>query len=74
AFAKRVVRDRLADHREFVAAAREDGREFDYRAEHYDVPVTTSQEREIQFFEIGDIEEIPSGYRLDHVPAGAAGN
>jgi len=65
-----VAEARLADHREFVAQRREDGEEFDYDAEHYDIPVTTKQERRIRLYVATDVrEEDEDGtYVVSHEP------
>ncbi|MFB6079408.1 MAG: site-specific DNA-methyltransferase [Haloferacaceae archaeon] len=60
-----VARRRLADHRAFVRA--DDGT-FDYRAEHYDFPVRTRQERAIRLYAVDRVERTPEGYRAVHDP------
>ena len=65
---ERFARARLADHREFVEAERDAGNGFDYRAEHYDTPVRTKQERTIRFYGIDRIENDGSTYRASHRP------
>ncbi|NIC00284.1 site-specific DNA-methyltransferase [Halobacterium sp. R2-5] len=64
---RRVVADRLDAHREFVDGAVDD---FDYRAEHYDVPVRTAQEERIRFYEVADVEPTRDGWRATHEPHG----
>ncbi len=68
---RRVARRRLADHREFVRARREAGESFEYRAEHYDFPVTTKQERRLRLYEIAEVTEAADGYRARHRPVEA---
>ncbi|MFB6091991.1 MAG: site-specific DNA-methyltransferase [Haloquadratum sp.] len=65
---RRVVANRLDAHREFVAAERAAGTDFEYEAEHYDVPVKTRQEREIRFRVVDDVERTEEGYRARHEP------
>ena len=65
-FSRDVVERRLADHREFVEARRESGREFEYDAENYEFPVTTKQEKPIQFYAVDAVEATESGYRAEH--------
>ena len=52
AMSRAVVAERLRAHRDFVAS---EGGDLGYRAEHYDVPVRTKQERRIRFFEVTDV-------------------
>ncbi|MDZ7850163.1 MAG: site-specific DNA-methyltransferase [Halodesulfurarchaeum sp.] len=73
-FSRTVVQGRLRDHREFVAAAHKEGREFDYRAEGADLPVMTKRERALQLYQIEEIEQMSSGYRLGHEPASGVEN
>ncbi len=68
ALSRDVVETRLADHRSFVADRREAGDGFEYTAEHYDVPVTTKQERSIRLYAVDDVEPTDGGYRASHVP------
>jgi DNA modification methylase len=65
---RNVVRQRLNDHRTFVENNRESRDGFDYEAENYDVPVTTKQERSIQFYAVERVEATESGYRAVHEP------
>jgi DNA modification methylase len=64
ALSRRVARERLAAHREFVG----DGEGFDYAATHYDVPVKTAQERDLRLYEVATVEETPTGFRAVHDP------
>jgi DNA modification methylase len=63
-----VVAARLADHEAFVAERRAEGHEFDYWAANYDVPVTTKQERSIQFYAVDDVRRTEDGYRVSYDP------
>jgi DNA modification methylase len=63
---RRVVRDRLADHRSFVARERESGASFGYEADHYDFPVRTAQEESIRLYAVSDVERTDDGYRAVH--------
>jgi DNA modification methylase len=66
AVARDVVADRLAAHREFVAARREDGDEPGYDATHYDFPVVTKQEQDIRFYVPDAVAETDDGYRVSY--------
>jgi DNA modification methylase len=63
-----VVRKRMETHREFVERKRDAGEEFGYESERYGFPVTTEQERSIQFHTVADVEETAEGYRATHEP------
>ncbi|WP_267164215.1 DNA-methyltransferase [Halovenus salina] len=63
-----VIERRLTDHREFVREQAESGDKPDYEAVHYDFPVTTSQERNIRFYEAKDVTTGDS-YRVTYQPA-----
>ena len=65
---RRITERRLADHREFVRARRDAGESFEYRAEHYDFPVTTRQERRLRLYEVGEVTETSEGYCARHRP------
>ncbi|MFB6110152.1 MAG: site-specific DNA-methyltransferase [Halodesulfurarchaeum sp.] len=68
ALSRDVIQDRLDAHREFVEERREAGDGFTYEAEHYDFPVTTRQEKPLQFYAVDRIEETENGYRATHSP------
>jgi DNA modification methylase len=68
ALSDRVVRTRLADHRGFVARRREAGVGFEYESENYDFPVTTKQERTLQFYTVEDVEAADGACRATHEP------
>lgn len=63
-----VIQQRLGDHREFVEDKLESGDEFKYEAENYDFPVTTKQEKPLQFYSVESVEEVTNGYRAAHEP------
>jgi site-specific DNA-methyltransferase (adenine-specific) len=66
---RRRARNRLADHREFVA-----DRDTGYDAAHYDVGVTTKRERRIRLYGVESVTRMdrnPWRYRLRHVPIAA---
>jgi DNA modification methylase len=52
---ERVLNQRLADHREFVAARRADGDDLSYDAAHYDFPVRTKQEQDLRFYRVSEV-------------------
>jgi DNA modification methylase len=72
-FSRSVVRKRLNDHREFVAEKREEGEDLKYEAENYDFPVTTKQEKPLQFYSVESVEETADGYRAVHNPVDGDG-
>lgn len=65
---QQVVKQRLNAHKEFVEGRLADGKEFKYEADNYDFPVTTKQEKPIQFYCVSDIRETSNGYSLSHEP------
>ena len=77
AFSRDVVRKRLADHREFVDERLESGVGFEYEAENYGFPVTTKQERRVQFYAVERVEATDGdgdgGYRAVHEPVEGEG-
>jgi DNA modification methylase len=68
ALSRDVVRQRLDDHRAFVADRRAAGDTLAYEADHYDTPVRTKQERSIRFYAVADVRETDAGYRAIHEP------
>ncbi|WP_226011463.1 DNA-methyltransferase [Halomicrobium salinisoli] len=67
-----VIGRRLEAHREFVAERRASGDGFEYEAENYDFPVTTKQERPLQFYSVAEVERDDGGYRAVHEPVESA--
>ncbi len=67
-YSRAVVERRLDDHEAFVKERRAEGETFDYRADNYDFPVTTKQERPIRFYTVSDVRETDSGYEAAHEP------
>ena len=68
ALSRRVIGDRLAAHREFVADERAAGETFAYEATHYDTAVRTDQERSIRLHAAEGVEPTDDGYRVTHTP------
>lgn len=73
--ARQRVEARLTAHREFVADRRENDNPPEYEAQHYDFPVVTKAERNVQLYTVSDvdIETKPgdtdmSRYRVTHEP------
>ena len=64
-----VVERRLADHTAFVADRLSEGKEFEYRADNYEFPVTTRQEQSIQLYAVSDVRDTAAGYEVSHTPA-----
>ena len=76
ALSREVAGDRLDAHRAFVAQQREAGETFGYTAEHYDVPVTTTQERRIRLYAVDRVDRVggdPTEYRAVHDPVEEVG-
>jgi DNA modification methylase len=65
---RRVARQRLADHRRFVAEREAEGQPPAYEAEHYGFAVTTKQERRIRLYAVDEVETLPDGYATHHEP------
>ena len=63
---RNVVSQRLEKHREFVDEKLESGDEFKYEADNYGFPVTTKQEKSIQFYTVDNVEEVSGGYRAGY--------
>lgn len=49
-YSKNVIEKRLDDHKAFVEEKLEAGDDFKYEAENYDFPVTTKQEKPLNFY------------------------
>ncbi|MEF8859726.1 MAG: site-specific DNA-methyltransferase [Halolamina sp.] len=69
AYSKEVVKQRLDDHQTFVEDRLAAGKEFKYEADNYDFPVTTTQEKPIQFYTAEEIGKTAEGYVVTHEPA-----
>jgi len=67
-FSRTVVERRLADHEAFVERRLAEGYEFEYRADNYDFPVTTKQEKPIRLYAVADVRETNHGYEAVHEP------
>ena len=67
-YSREVVEQRLDDHKEFVEERLSEGKDFKYRADNYDFPVTTKQEKPIRFYTVSDIRETEEGYEASHTP------
>jgi DNA modification methylase len=67
-YSRSVIKQRLDDHKEFVEDRLADGKDFKYDAENYDFPVTTKQEKPIQFYAASDIQQTDKGYSITHEP------
>ncbi|CAI48221.1 CTAG modification methylase [Natronomonas pharaonis DSM 2160] len=68
ALSRRVTDERLDEHRAFIDRRRSTGESFEYRADNYDFPVRTKQERGIQLYTAEAVTETDSGYRVRHEP------
>ena len=67
-FSRDIIQQRLDDHHKFVERRLDSGDEFKYEAQNYDFPVTTKQEKPIQFYSVESVEESMNGYRTVHEP------
>jgi DNA modification methylase len=67
-FSRDVIQRRLDNHRDFVEEKLESGDELKYEARNYDFPVTTKQEKPMQFYSVRTVEESTNGYRAVHEP------
>jgi DNA modification methylase len=67
-YSREVARQRLDDHKEFVEERLSNGKNLKYEADNYDFPVTTKQEKPIQFYTVSDVRETQDGYELSHEP------
>jgi len=63
-----VIQQRLQDHEAFVAERENEGKSLSYQAENYDFPVTTKQERNLQFYAVDRIDAVEDGYRATYRP------
>lgn len=64
---KEVQRKRLRDHKEFCEERMENGKEFKYQMENYDLPATTKQEKDIVLHKVKDVTK-QEGYTANHEP------
>ena len=67
-FSRNVIQKRLDDHKAFVEEKLAAGDEFKYEAENYDFPVTTKQEKPLQFYVVEAIDETEVRYTVSHEP------
>jgi DNA modification methylase len=63
-----VIQKRLDRHKNFVEEKLEDGGEFKYEAQNYNFPITTKQEKQLQFYSVKEVEAVDSGYKAVHEP------
>jgi len=61
-----VIKHRLHRHKNFVKEKLKSGGDFKYEAQIYDFPVTTKQEKQMQFYSVENIEPVDSGYKAVH--------
>jgi hypothetical protein len=67
-YSREVVKQRLDDHKGFVEERLSEGKDFKYQADNYDFPVTTKQEKPIQFYSVSNVRETEEGYEVSHNP------
>ena len=67
-YAREVVGRRLDEHGAFVETRSAEGKEFQYRAERYGVPVVTKQEERIRFHVASAVRETDDGYEVAYDP------
>jgi hypothetical protein len=63
---REVIQQRLDDHRTFVEHKLESDGDFSYESEQYNFPVTTKQEKNLQFYSVSDTEQTKEGYKAVH--------
>lgn len=68
AYSRKVIKQRIDNHKNFVEERLADGYEFNYDADNYSFPVTTKQEKSIQFYSVSEINSTDSGYVATHEP------
>jgi DNA modification methylase len=61
-----VVSQRLEKHKKFVEEKLESGDDFKYEADNYDFPVTTKQEKSMQFYRVVSVEKTEKGYEASY--------
>ena len=66
ALSRSVGRTRLERHRAFVERRRQEGKGFEYDADHYDTPVVTKMEQGLRLRDVRAIEACDDGYRVEH--------
>lgn len=67
-YSREVIKKRLDDHKEFVEQRLAEGKDFKYEAENYDFPVTTKQEKPIQFYSASELRKTNASYEVTHEP------
>jgi len=67
-YSRNVIRQRLHTHNEFVEERLADGKSFKYEADNYDFPVTTKQEKPIQFYTVSEVQKVENHYEVRHSP------
>lgn len=67
-YAREVVKRRLDDHEAFVEARAAEGKELEYRADRYGVPVVTKQETRIRFYLASAVRGTDGGYEVTYDP------
>lgn len=67
-YSREVIKQRLDNHKEFVEQRLAEGEDFKYEADNYDFPVTTKQEKPIQFYSVSEVRETADGYEVSHEP------
>ncbi|MFB6253412.1 MAG: site-specific DNA-methyltransferase [Halobacteriaceae archaeon] len=65
---EKVIRQRLQNHEEYVNRRQEGDNELKYKATNYSFPVTTRQERNIQFYTISEIHDKTHPYQVIYQP------
>ncbi len=63
---KEVVTDRVESHLEFVERKSKAGDDLKYESSNYDFPVVTKQEKQIQLFEIDEVNHSMDGYEVSY--------
>jgi DNA modification methylase len=63
---REIVQERIASHRAFATARAAEGDPLGYEAANYDVPVMTTQEREILFQVVDTVSRSDQAFTLTH--------
>lgn len=63
-YSREVIKKRLDDHKAFVEERIAEGKDFKYEADNYDFPVTTKQEKPIQFYSASEVRRVNDGYEV----------
>jgi len=72
-FSKEIIARRLTNHRGFIEEKLKEDTEFKYESDHYGFPVTTKQEKPMQFYGISSVQQSGNTFEVTHTPISADG-